>query len=366
MELDNIASIILFLAVILTSIFFAYLGQKTGKKTFSILSILLPVLLASFRYSSGTDSMTYRAFYEQIGNSDFAQLLERFTNGGMEPFIIIVSIIGNLLRLPVFVLFFIFAFITAICLKRVTNLFNHKYSWLLYGSLLLVVFPEGFNMMRQLAAVSVQAVAMMEIINLCNNNQPIKIKRTLLLLLFSVTLHFSSVLLLPLFIAPAIIKRIRRKSLVVILSAIAALCIFAFPFLIELVMNIGLLPEKHYETLLGADGSVINIKFFTALALTTVLFANYHRKNAPNDKQLLSLMLLGVSYSAVGFYSSYLGRLSEFFWVFIIIIASDIICQLFEKESCRIGVNLAAAIIYFVIYFGILGFNAIIPYSFGL
>ena len=94
------------------------------------------------------------------------------------------------------------------------------------------------------------------------------------------------------------------------------------------------------------------------------MLANYHRRELLFDKQYGLLLLLGAAYSAVGFYSGYLGRLSMFFWIFIIMIAGEMLYQLTKKNRLRVAICSAVAILYFVVYFFVFGFNAIFPYDF--
>ena len=170
MELSDFASVALYLAVFLTAIALAYIGQKKNNKTLCVLAILLPVIIAGFRYSAGTDSITYRNFYTEVGNEDISKTVDRLNSGGLEPFLILFSVVGNALHLPASFLFICFALITAVFLYATTRLFNKERAWLYYGMLLLIVFPESLNMMRQVAAISVQAYALVSIFKAKRNN----------------------------------------------------------------------------------------------------------------------------------------------------------------------------------------------------
>jgi hypothetical protein len=54
-----------------------------------------------------------------------------------------------------------------------------------------------------------------------------------------------------------------------------------------------------------------------------------------------------------------------FFWIFVVMAAGDLICQLGKKESHRIAICSTVAILYFIVYFCVLGMNQIMPYDFG-
>jgi len=366
MELSNFASVVLYLAVFSAAISFAYLGHKKNNKTFCALAIILPVLLAGFRYSAGTDALTYRSFYEQIGNESGETTLLRLTTGGMEPFIIGVAYIGNLLNLSPAFLFIVFAAITLIFMYGAAYKYDKKHAWLYYSVLLLIVFPESFNMMRQVAAISVQAFTLLWLYQLRNEKKHIPWTGIIALLLFSISIHYSSLLLLPVMLLPFISGKNHWRSIGIVLAMIAAVCALAFPVVIQTAVSFKLVPEKHIDTLLGYDGSLINVKFVCATILAGVLLANYHRRKQLKDRQMAFLMLIGMTFAAVGFYSGYLGRLAMFFWIFILLIGADLLRQLCEKDRTRSTICLLVAVGYFVLYFCVLGFNAIMPYSFAL
>lgn len=364
MQLNDLASVALYLSVFVTAIVFAYIGQKKNLKFLCILAIIVPVLLASFRYSTGTDSLTYRKLYEEIGAESSNVTAWRVSSGSLEPFVVYASVLGNALHLSPSFLFVCFAIITASFLYLTTKLFSKKHAWLLYGMLLLVVFPESLNIMRQIAANSIQAYVLAYIFNEHRNNRRIRVTSTILLLAFSVTLHYSALLLLPVFILPFIVKHVRGRTLTLLLSLFIIACIFAFPALLDFVIELGILSKRHYDTFMEMPGSLVNIKFFAAFILSGALLANYNRVKSVFYKQYSLLMLLGTAYAAVGFYSGYLGRLAMFFWIFIILFAGKFICELFKKEYHRVAVCSAVAIAYFVLYFCVLGFNNIMPYDF--
>lgn len=366
MELSNFASILLYLAVFLSAICFAYIGQKKKNKIFIALALILPIVLVGFRYSSGTDSLTYRNFYAEVGTEDFSFTMARLMSRSIEPFIVFVSVIGNFFHLPASFLLLVFAAVTILALYGTARLFNKDRAWLYYGALLLILFPESMNMMRQIAAISVQAYALMFIYKAQRDNERIRWSVVVLLTLFAVTLHYSTLLLLPVLLLPLVTKNKYWRSIVLGLSIVALICIFAFPTIINLGVNMGLVSEKHLVTFLEAEGSIINIKFFGALSLFSILLANYKRTKSISDKQMSLLMLVGILYAGVGFHSGYLGRIAMFFWIFIIIAAIDVICQLLEKERHRAIAGVTCATLYFVFYYLVLGLNSILPYSFAL
>lgn len=363
MELDVFSSVVLYLAVFLVAGLLAYVGEKKKKVTPILIALLFPILLAGFRYTAGTDSLTYRNFYNDIGSESFETSMARINDGTMEPFIVYLSRIGNALHFDASFIFIVFAAITVVFFYLTARTISRKNAWLYFTLLLLIVFPESFNIMRQLAAIAVQAFALSYIYDRRRNQKKPKLLLVLLLAGFSMTLHYSSVLLLPVLFLPVVMQHVRSRSLYLVLSICAIACACAFPVLLTTATSIGLLSQKHIATFMETPGSLINIKFFAALILTIVYAVNYRRNGLRRDKFLCFLMLVGTVYSAVGFYSGYVGRMANFFWVFIIIAMVDLLGQLSEKKYSRVTISISLGVLYFILYFAILGLGEIIPYS---
>jgi hypothetical protein len=364
MELDVFASIALYLAVFLAAGALAYFGEKKKIITPIILALLLPALLAGLRFTTGTDSITYRAFYNEIGAESFEASMSRINDGSMEPFIVFLARIGNALHLDASFIFIIFGIITTLFFYLTARTISRKSAWLYYGMLLVIVFPESFNIMRQLAAVAVQAYALSHIYERRRNSLKPSLLLVILLSAFSLSLHYSSILILPVLFLPLAIRYIRGRSLYFVLAVLAIACVCAFPAMLSFVTEIGLLSPKHYATFMETPGSIINVKFFAASILTIVYAINYHRSKLRRDKFLSFLMLIGTVYSAIGFYSGYVGRMANFFWVFIVIAAVDLLGQLSEKKYSRVILSILLGVLYFVGYYAVLGLGEIIPYSF--
>ncbi len=316
------------------------------------------MLLAGFRFSAGTDSMTYRNFYREVGTETMAKTVKRITDGEMEPTIVVLARAGNAMHLDASFMFIFFAGVTLIAFYYTSRNFSKNNYWLYYSLILFMVFPDSLNIMRQVAAISLQALALSNIMR-----KP-KWSGIVLLSLFSVSLHYSSVLLLPVLFVPAIVKHIHGRSLVLIMTLLLAIFLLAFPLMIDFASSIGILSKKHLLTLLTTGGSLVNIKFIGALFLAIIYLLNYRRERDKIDKTLGVLMLVGTIYSAVGFYSGYVGRLANFFWVFIVIAGTKLILKLCEKPKNQAAIVLGLGVVYFVIYYAIIGLNEIVPYSF--
>ena len=366
MQFDAFISAVIYLATFLTAGACAYFGIKYKKVSLKILAIALPLLLATFRYSTGTDTLTYRQFYLDIGNESFKASWSRVLVGAMEPVIVLVARLGNILHLDASFMFGIFALITLIFLYATAKNFTKSRVWIFYTAMLFFIFPESLNIMRQIAAVSVQAYVLSYIFRNFRDKRRTNVWLCILLTVFAASLHYSSILLIPVLFLPLLTRKVPTRSLILILSVMAATCALAYPHLLAMVGDIGIISEKHLETFAATDGSIINVKFILSLVMSIVFLINYRRTNNLRDKNLGIILLGGTVYSAVGFYSAYLGRLAILFWVFIIVSIVEMIWQIFEKDRHRIAVVLGSSAVYFLLYYSILGLGAIALLDFAL
>ena len=366
MQFDAFISAVIYVSTFLTAGACAYFGIKYKKVSLKILAIVLPLILATFRYSTGTDTLTYRQFYADIGNESFAASWSRVLLGAMEPVIVLVAKFGNALHLDASFMFGVFALITLIFLYATAKNFTKSRVWIFYTAMLFFIFPESLNIMRQIAAVSVQAYVLSYIFRNFRDKQKTNVWLCVLLTIFAATLHYSSILLIPVLFLPILARKVPTRSLILVLGTLAAVCAFAYPYLLAIIGDIGIISEKHLETFAATDGSIINVKFFLSLIMAIVFFINYRRTKNLRNKNLGIILLGGTVYSSVGFYSGYLGRLAILFWVFIIVSIVEMVWQIFEKDRDRISVVLAICAIYFVLYFSLLGFNAIALYDFAI
>ena len=164
MTLTNSASIVFYLLFFTLLILFSYLGFYKKNKVCVVLAILLPVLVASFRFNVGTDYAAYYEMYNQVSNESYGEVMSRLKTGASEPLILLlISLCGNVL-FGHWLFFAAFAFITSLFLYLSFNKFDKKKSWLLYSGAMLILFPLSFNAMRQIAAISVITYVLMNII----------------------------------------------------------------------------------------------------------------------------------------------------------------------------------------------------------
>ena len=391
MILDNLTSIFVYLAVFALSILLFYFGEKKHNKLLTILAFVPPILLATFRYQVGTDWIAYNQFYEEVGIEDKAEFWRQIVERESEPFMMFLGLLVHHLHIGSWPIFFVYSSITLIFMYLAFRKLAPKYSWLMFGVFLFMAFPDSFNIMRQMSAMSV----LMYLYAYLATKRPVDTKSSrdtasvrpvvtgerrlvlgrnlrngramtcvtvVFLLVLAVNLHYATLALLPVLLIPYLSRKFDEKKLSYILALLLIIALLLFPLLIQFLATSGILSAKHYETLTNDFGSFYNFNFLICVVLGAFSFFYFRKK--PTANHLTPLILLGANYSALGFYSSYLGRLADFFWPFAILLTWQILDTFKLSNRVKITLTLAASIIYFFLAYVIMGTDEILPYGF--
>ena len=365
MTFDGFTSVLIYFLVFTLSAVLIYLGGKKKLKTLTILGLLIVVLFSAFRLNAGTDTATYRTFYEQVSTSTVQRSIERLESGEMEPFIILTAMFGGFIGVDAWFMFGIFALITVFFLYKTSQKLDKKYYWILYGACLLMVYPNSFNTMRQVAAMSVLSYLLSAIIRSIIDKRRVGAVKTILLSLFAVSLHYSSLALLPILLIPYITKKFGYHKTFYLMGFLAIFIITLYKPALQVLSSAGILSPKHFATFINTEGSFLNFNFLICSLLTLVSAFHYknHRNNNHLNKHNLIILMAGVAYSAIGFYSGYLGRLADFFWPFAILMLWQLITESKETPLKKVAIMYVIAIAYFILAFVIMGTNQLIPYD---
>ncbi len=365
MIFDGFSSILIYLVVFSLSAVLVYLGNKKKNKTIVILGLLIVVFFSAFRLNAGTDTATYRTFYKQVSTSTVQRSIDRLKSGEMEPFIILTAMFGGFIGVDAWFMFAVFALITVLFLYKTSRVLDEKYYWILYGVCLIMVYPNSFNTMRQMAAMSVLSYLLSAIIRSIINKQRADAVKITILSLFAISLHYSSIALLPVLIIPYITKKFGYHKTFYIICCLTIFVVVLYRPALQFLSSAGILSPKHYLTFVSTSGSLLNFNFLICGSLSFISALHYrnHRNNNHLNKHNLIILMTGVAYSAVGFYSGYLGRLADFFWPFAILMLWQLLSETEEKPLVKITIMYIIAIAYFILAFVIMGTNQLIPYD---
>ena len=365
MIFDTFTSIVLYIMVFSLSAVLIYIGDRKKLKTLTILGLLIVVIFSAIRLEAGTDTATYRTFYEQVSTSTIERSMVRLMSGEIEPFVLMIATLGGFLGFDAWFMFGIFALITVYFFYKTSQKLDKKHYWVLFGALLLMAYPNSFNTMRQMAAMSVLSYLLSTIIDCVIHNKRVRVVRILAFSLFAISLHYSSMALLPILLVPYIVNKFGYHKAFYIFGFLAIFIVTLYKPALQVLTTVRIVSQKHYYTFVDTSGSLLNFNFLIcgSLALIGALHYRHHKNTNSVNEHMLPIIMTGAAYSAIGFYSGYLGRLADFFWPFAIFMLWQIISETKESPLVKMIIMYSIAIAYFLLAFVIMGTNQLIPYD---
>lgn len=335
-----------------------YSKHKRTRRISLLFACLLPVLLATFRGETGTDSSMYRRAYEY---GDVFRWVD-FEIG----FRTLMNVLHSM-RMPYQMVFFIMAFGTTLPILLAINKKKDVINVYLAGIIWITDFYMfSMNAMRQALAISLCIYAFI----LYLDNKKIW---ALLLIALACTFHTSALMCFALIFCKILFDNRHSKALITV-------AIIAVVFL---VMNRSLLGslismvtgKSYYGAYVTrdayTDGSVISyfIKISPILIISTLNFRNYHK-----DRDFIvyyALMIMGYIFSSLGYVTAtQVGRIGEYFSnLSILVLAFD------GKYKTPIGkkryikaknirmVLYAYLVVVFLYDYFYKGFSKLVPYQ---
>ena len=360
MTLSNISSIFFYFSVFALTFLFAFLHQKHQKKAFAVISVLIPAIAIAMRFGVGTDSMAYSEMFDVVSEEPLEQAISRITAFSMEPTAIFLIRILDCFAFGHFAFYFAYSLLTFACLFFFAKKLDKNNAWIIFGALVLIMLPYCINGMRQAAAISLFALLLLRVFE-----KPSALLSNLALFLLAFCLHFSAIILIPvLFVAPAL-RRFSAKK-VAIFATFALLCaLFIFPKFITLLLDTGLMPGKYANTLELYGGSIINFDFVIFLSLAALLALTRKKNNSASfslNTYSVLIILCGLFYASLGFYSAYIGRMADYFWPFVVFGFWLGIDRFKDSPALKRFVFIAALAGYFALVYFVLGNTQIIPF----
>jgi hypothetical protein len=301
--------------------------------------------------------------FDEVSSMDFSQLFSKTISFGIEPFAILTIKLADLLGLDCFFFFFVFSLLTFSALFFAALDINKEHAWLLFSACAIIVLPFSINIMRQGAAIAIIFLAIARTFS--DNNR----KYSLPLFILACTIHFSSILLLPVFFLKPSLERFGLKRVAIALSIMLILLLFVLPRLLPIIISSGLLPQKYLDAFGSFTSNLMNFDFLFFIALVFLLLITKNRNNSFSEKQnqlFILLVLAGVCYSGIGFFSAYLGRFSDFFWPFIVVSLWSIIDRFKDTRRFKQALLLGVMLAYFTTTTILMGNSELMPYGLSL
>lgn len=309
--MTDIESLIFYLLFFIVSTIFIYLGAKKRlpwqlRKLFVAIGILIPTLISGLRGSTiGTDTPEYIRMYSGILAGQFDTPIEPITT-------LVVNIAGTFTTSS-WLFFSLFALITASFYYLAISKIDKKYAWFMWIIYLFVYFTFSFNIVRQMAAVSILFYA---IVQLASGNK----RAFLLWAIVAACTHAVSIVAAVIFYV--FYKLSARKPFsrnkIILISLATATLLGAFAGNIERIAQIVPLPifQKVLDNATGdATLSIANAVFYLGVTFMMLVF---YKRIQPQGK-IIALLAVGMAIGSIlVFLDSYLkhaGRLAYFFVV---------------------------------------------------
>lgn len=303
--MENILSFILYIVVYIISAILMSKSIKKGHKILFIVALIIPIIFAGLRYYVGTDYENYHYMYINYSNISIKEIIKTgISNSGFYLVIRIASIVKNE------------KFFFALCALLIYLIFilgikkeYKKYSlFLLIFLFLMQPFTNGFNIIRQTIAIS---IAFLNFKNIYERN----LKKFLLLLLFEISFHATSIVTLPMYFLYTKENK-QTHTWKSIFAVLLSIIVFSnirliFPFLSSLPFF------RHYSSYLSTTATV-GSNASLLLKIIVLLFILFFKKKLENyDKNnnfLILLLVISLCLELTGFFSAFIKRLSMYYY----------------------------------------------------
>lgn len=352
--MTNSISLFFYLCVYLGS----YVLMKIGynKRIARFASLLIPTLLASFRYNVGTDFLTYYNIYVNEGQMTFKDYL--FYYNKTEYISFLFNKIGYLFGSFNLTLF-LFAFFTLYFFtKSVIIIFDEEQGSLIYLLFLLSYFSVSLNIMRQILAVSITTYA---IIKMTNENK----NKFYLLVILGIFVHNTAIIMM---IFKIIYNEMSRLLTSLSLKNIIRSLFYLFSISICTLLLFKQVFNRYDNYSFSTNEMLKNNSMYLSLMIFIII--SLFIKRLVNQNKLnrfyYFLALLGVILSSIGFFNIYAKRITIYFDVFSLFLLSQVpytYKNSMDKEFFKIMIILIY-ITLFIIQYYFLGFSNIIPYHY--
>ena len=317
---------------------------KRTKKIYLILAFSIPLIIGGFRENVGTDYQTYIAMLKK---PDGANLGFR-----------IIAMISNFFNSKrcMFVIYeFLTLLFTFLGLKRI----KEKCRPLALLLFLLMFYATGFNIMKQMLAVSIVFYAYKYL-------EEKNFVKWLIWMIIANMFHSTAII----FVLLYPIVNSKNKYLKIIMPVLFAVLVFYYSNIIILLTRIPIFAKFGVYADAYTKTTINNRKFY--LELVVLLYIIFYKKKLNNywkkNEMYCFLYLLGVILMATGFFSPYVKRIATYLRISKILLLAQIPYALPSKKEKLLNyvIIIGYALTSFIISVYVLGQADIVPYRFSI
>ena len=302
--MGNFTSLILYISVYLSSSTFLFFSQKSKKykaQLLFLIAIILPVLLAAFRYEVGTDYIGYKKIYEKSSIMTLNQWISTELDFSGVPFgIWLVSRVSGLFNSHIL----FFGLMALIIYLPVAWTLKTEYSGevVFLGSLLFLttIFSNGFNGIKQCAAISILFFGLKYI-------SKRRIFPYILTVLIASLFHPTAIVALLLYF----LEEPQNKGITWKRFLIFSIVIFGLFIYPEILKKMG----GRWENYIEYEGDISNKIFYLELILLVfflTFFKSFSGIDCRNELYIV-IFFFGGLFELLGFISPYIKRIALYY-----------------------------------------------------
>ena len=346
---------LIYIVCIIVSYLFAYMAKRAKgnrkKMSFLIVSIMIPTLVAGFRYNNGTDYNLYTNIFNTIRGGNTFYSVKSIEVG----FVVLVKAALIFSKSPVFMFLLCAAVINTFyyigSLKMSANL---SFSILLF--FITGTFFDSFNGLRQYIAA---AIIFFSYQYLLNNET----KKYVVCILVATLFHYSALIMLPLYFVFK--QRFSLKKTIIIISMV----LFGGSYVLEIATN--LLRFTRYSYFIGSVEYKVIVTaasiLYTSIITVFFTYQMVKRKHIITDrqKQLYSIQVVILLAALSSLFIPLSARLQYYFLPMEMIVVPEIVA-IAPKRTKRIIKCVLATMYIVIVGYGMLFNNwyDCLPYNF--
>lgn len=351
------ASLFLYLCIYtISSVSLHFTAKSTNKlcrRLLYIFSALIVVLFASLRYKVGTDYGTYSDIYKTISEESLVEYLRNFDFTSNPIGLYVFAKIGNFFN-SIELFFCLFALTIYLPISYViVKQKNVAPVYLMSFAFLTTLYTTGFNLMKQVAAISIAVYAIQNIFE----NRGLKF---IAFALLACCFHPTAVIIFPIYllrdgkVSKFEISRI--KTFLIVVGSV--LLLMVYPQILKLIGG-------KFEDYLTNEIKGNNFTFIITLLWFFIIwfFKDYIVEHDNKNKLYIVLLFIGLIYELLGFKSPYIKRIALYFTVFSLFLIPQVsgIFTTSYKPLFNVAIYVYYIILFFVDFY-LLGHANIIPY----
>lgn len=325
-------------------------------RVFWILSLLIPLLLASFRWQTGTDYPTYVSLYYSLNSiGDLPSFINHLSV--TEPSFILLNFFSKALfssYLPVFALSALF---TLSFFYRAIEDYNEQSSVMLAVLVFLcLLYGATFNIMRQMIAVAITFYASRHMFQG-------RFGAAALWLLLAVSFHYTALVVLPFWIFR---KRNRPHNIArMALFSLLVFIIFGLLFFRRFFEGLPLLNTLAVNTAEGAYLSYGLLILRLPIIVPVLLFRRRLVEHDERNYFWIFMTVFELAFSHLGYVYDVFNRLALYFAVsWMVLLPSLVRCMRTRRAQYGMGAYVAAVIAGLWIYNAVIkNYGDVLPYK---